>query len=315
MSDIAVLNTTSALSAKSLDTLEGDQTITGLKTYDRDPSAPFAVTASSAVVTNLDADKLDGQEGTYYTNMGNAAAGTLAVARGGTNSATALNSNRAIVSSAGALVEAAAATNGQLLIGSTSAAPVVAAITAGTGITVTNGAGTITLAATASGVKAYTPTLTSVTTTGETDVISWTVGANEMADGDVLFVDFAVQLRNSTGGPITPTVKFKWGATSATLTSGGWSNVAATRVHLIHFRVQRIGNDLAILDPNTGLIGALLSLNYDLTAAGAISTQTMTTPTFTSSQTVKITVTLASYNATNNFWNQLAARVLKVASS
>lgn len=36
-------------------------TITALHTYDRDPSAPFAVTASSAVVTNLDADLVDGQ--------------------------------------------------------------------------------------------------------------------------------------------------------------------------------------------------------------------------------------------------------------
>lgn len=36
------------------------QTITGLKTFDRDPAAPFAVTAGSAVVTNLDADFLDG---------------------------------------------------------------------------------------------------------------------------------------------------------------------------------------------------------------------------------------------------------------
>ena len=40
----------------------------------------------------------------------------------------------------------AVATNGQLLIGSTGAAPAVAALTAGSGISVTNGAGTITLA-------------------------------------------------------------------------------------------------------------------------------------------------------------------------
>lgn len=33
---------------------------TGLITFNRDPSAPFAVTSSSAVVTNLDADLLDG---------------------------------------------------------------------------------------------------------------------------------------------------------------------------------------------------------------------------------------------------------------
>jgi hypothetical protein len=37
-------------------------TQTGLITFDRDPSAPFAVSASSAKVTNLDADLLDGEE-------------------------------------------------------------------------------------------------------------------------------------------------------------------------------------------------------------------------------------------------------------
>lgn len=85
---VTVANTTAALSGKTLDLLESDQTITGLKTFDRDPSAPFAVSASSAKVTNLDADLLDGQEGTYYTNADNLASGTVAIARGGTGAAS-----------------------------------------------------------------------------------------------------------------------------------------------------------------------------------------------------------------------------------
>lgn len=36
-------------------------TLTGLLTFDRDPSAPLAVTSGSAVVANLDADKVDGK--------------------------------------------------------------------------------------------------------------------------------------------------------------------------------------------------------------------------------------------------------------
>ena len=71
--------------------------------------------------------------------------GTLPIARGGTNSTTALNNNRLMVSSGGAIVESSALTNGQLLIGSTGVAPVAAAITGGGGLTVTNGAGSITL--------------------------------------------------------------------------------------------------------------------------------------------------------------------------
>jgi microcystin-dependent protein len=41
-------------------------TQTGLITFDRDPLAPFAVSANSAKVTNLDADLLDGQNGADY---------------------------------------------------------------------------------------------------------------------------------------------------------------------------------------------------------------------------------------------------------
>lgn len=57
----------------------------------------------------------------------------------------------------GSLTSLGVATNGQLPIGSTGANPVLAAITAGSNISVTNGAGTITIAAnTAAQVVAYT---------------------------------------------------------------------------------------------------------------------------------------------------------------
>ncbi|KKM78737.1 hypothetical protein LCGC14_1356940, partial [marine sediment metagenome] len=55
--------------------------ITQLITFDRDPNAPFAVTAGSGVVTSLDSDLLDGQHGTYYRDAGNLNAGTLLNAR------------------------------------------------------------------------------------------------------------------------------------------------------------------------------------------------------------------------------------------
>src|ERR1700733_7940345 len=52
---------------------------------------------------------------------------------------------------AGAVSALPAATNGQLPIGSTGADPVLATITAGSGITVTNSAGSITIAASGGG--------------------------------------------------------------------------------------------------------------------------------------------------------------------
>ena len=63
---VSVANTDAQLSGKTLMTLDANQTITGLKTYDRGTSAPFAIVSGAAVVTNLDADKLDGLEGSAY---------------------------------------------------------------------------------------------------------------------------------------------------------------------------------------------------------------------------------------------------------
>lgn len=77
--------------------------------------------------------------------------GTLAVARGGTNSGTTLTNNRLMVSSGGAIVEAGALLNGQVLVGSTGGAPAAANLTAGSGISITNGAASITIAATGAG--------------------------------------------------------------------------------------------------------------------------------------------------------------------
>lgn len=68
---ISVLNTDVGLSGKTLLNAESAQTITGAKTFDLDPSPPFIVASGSAVVTNLDADKLDGSEGSSYVHKTN----------------------------------------------------------------------------------------------------------------------------------------------------------------------------------------------------------------------------------------------------
>ena len=90
-------------------------------------TAPFTVTSTTAV-TNFNADYLDGQHGAFYQDVGNINAGTLAVANGGTGQ----NSY----------------TNGQLLIGNTTGNTLAKATLTGTTnqVTVTNGAGSITLA-------------------------------------------------------------------------------------------------------------------------------------------------------------------------
>ena len=71
MADIQVTNTDSDLSGNTLLTEERPYTITGLHTYNRGSSPPFAVASGAAKVDNLDADKLDGQTGTYYAVAAN----------------------------------------------------------------------------------------------------------------------------------------------------------------------------------------------------------------------------------------------------
>lgn len=68
MANVPVANTSASLSGKTLATLEGSQTVTGAKTFDLGASAPFNVVSGAAKVSNLDADKLDGEEGTAFHN-------------------------------------------------------------------------------------------------------------------------------------------------------------------------------------------------------------------------------------------------------
>jgi hypothetical protein len=78
----------------------------------------------------------------------------------------ALNNNRIMVSTGGSIVEAAALTNGQLLIGSTGASPIAATLSAGTGIAITNAAGSITIASSISVINQATSVVDAITSSG-----------------------------------------------------------------------------------------------------------------------------------------------------
>lgn len=84
-------------------------------------TAPMTV-SSTTLVTNFNADALDGNDGSFYQNANNINAGTLSVARGGTGSTT-YTSNGVIYSNGSALVSTAAGTTGQCLVATTGNAP------------------------------------------------------------------------------------------------------------------------------------------------------------------------------------------------
>lgn len=91
--------------------------------------------AASGTVNSGTANQL-----AYYATTGTAVSG-LATA----------NSAALVTNSSGVPAWSGTMTNGQLIIGSTSATPTAATLTQGTGITITNGAGSITVASTGVG--------------------------------------------------------------------------------------------------------------------------------------------------------------------
>ncbi|MEP7196068.1 MAG: hypothetical protein ABI851_06070 [Saprospiraceae bacterium] len=130
--------------------------------------------------------------------------GILPISNGGTNSSTALNNNRIMVSSAGSIVEGAALTNGQMLIGSTGAAPVAATLTAGTGVTITNTAGAITIAATSVPAVFQATSTIDATTTSTTDVLLTGMSITPGAGDYLVFFTGSYGNSNSHGqGPIS----------------------------------------------------------------------------------------------------------------
>ncbi len=77
----------------------------------------------------------------------------IPVAFGGTGAITLTAHSLTLGQGTSAITALGAATNGQIPVGSTGADPVLATISVGTGLMVTNGAGTITLTATGGGVS------------------------------------------------------------------------------------------------------------------------------------------------------------------
>jgi hypothetical protein len=95
--------------------------------------------------------------------------GVLPIANGGTNTSTTLANNRLMFSSGNGIREFSTLLNGQLPIGSGGGAPVAANLTAGNGVAITNGFGSITISQNQSCFMANS--VTSVQTTSLTDVL------------------------------------------------------------------------------------------------------------------------------------------------
>ena len=191
---VTVLNTDSGLSGKTLANLEDTQTITGAKTFSRSTNAPFAVNAGAAAVTNLDADKLDGSHGSAFVKY---AEGTI--------------------------------TDGQLLIGKTSDNSLNrASLTAGFGMTITGGAGSITITS-AEMFARLVAQLEVVSSITETTAFTSSITGGTLSTNKSLRMTAIGDFLNNTGGAVVGTMKVKYGATTLLTYSLSVASNAARR--------------------------------------------------------------------------------------
>lgn len=124
----------------------------GIKSFD---SLLTVATISNNIVlqvneNNIDLSNCDNTTAQFLTgpvSLSSGVVGTLPVASGGTGLATLTSNSLFVGNGTSALTALGVATNGQIPIGRTGLSPVLATISAGTNVTVTNGPGSITIAA------------------------------------------------------------------------------------------------------------------------------------------------------------------------
>ncbi len=150
----------------------------------------------------------------------------------GTFTATTVTNHDILIGSTNKAITSLALTNGQLAIGSTGADPSAATLTAGTGVSIANGAGTITVNALGGGLTWTVVTGATQAMTSNTGWIANRAGTvafslpTTSAVGDVVAV---TGINTATGWSIgyTTNQQIFFGTSTATLTSG---SLASTNI-------------------------------------------------------------------------------------
>jgi hypothetical protein len=197
---------------------------------------------------------------------------------------------------AGLFASTAAATNGQLLIGSTGNVPVAATLTAGSGISIANAAGSITISANGSGV------VTSITGTSNEIIASSSTGNVTLSTPQAIATTSSVTFANVTspgtvqGSLLATTGNIQGPATgySITTATGIGSGGAIQLFDATH------GNEVAILNGGSNVaVFSPTGINSAAIGATTPSTGAFTTLSANSASVVTLTNTAASGGTLN----------------
>jgi hypothetical protein len=153
-------------------------------------------------------------------------------------------------------------------------------------------------------------TRTNVTSTAETDTSVFTVPANTWADGQVLDIEEVFFALNNTGGNVAWTRKVYVGATAITLLSAVSKSTSAAPVNAsADIRMLRVGADVYYRTLRAGSntemdSGAALNLGASSTRGWVLLASGVT---FTSDVTCKMTMQLATYDASTSYYDTVGA--------
>ena len=143
----------------------------------------------------------------------------LTVANGGTGASSLTDGGVLVGSGTGAITALGQATNGQLIIGSTGADPVVASLSKTNAITVTSGAGTLSIGIETSGASSLVNAQTSGTGITVADDDRLIISDTSDGSGTVKYIEVS-QLQTAIGGGTVTSIDVSGGTTGLT-TSGG----------------------------------------------------------------------------------------------
>ena len=148
--------------------------------------------------------------GNNITTAGTVGPNTITINVSGTT-----NHTLQVGNSTGSLTSLGVATNGQLPIGSTGANPVLGTLTAGTGISITNGAGSITIAAAGTDAQSFpTNSGTGTPSAGVLNILGDGNTISTSASGNTVTITSSIPAYSH--GTWTPTISFGGASTGVT---------------------------------------------------------------------------------------------------